>query len=296
MVVLDPPFGFNMGEWDKPDDVLSPDQIKTLLNWVNMYNKAESWVFVTYLPYRQYGEYAQAPEAAQYGDVVPYVVYKPQQNYTGYNNYLSACEFMLLAFKPEASKVRFLMDKNPLLRHNLAQANRGALRKYFNGQPINLTEKPSSVMEQLVKNHSQPNDVILMLGTGAGGDVMGALNANRNVVGIEIDAAQVEAMITCFNGEMLLARQAKDKEKSAKSRSKRQREVEEGNNSPKEFPAPKVPKLVFEEEKEEPVYGSAIAAEGDAQEEVVEVPTCSACGAPSDELVEMLCPLCSPQQ
>ena len=64
----------------------------------------------------------------------------------------------------------------------------------YDHKVANLHEKPPENMRVLMANHSSPGNWVLVLGAGAGGEVLGAINAGLNVDAIERDARQFEGL------------------------------------------------------------------------------------------------------
>jgi len=88
-------------------------------------------------------------------------------------------------------------------------------------------------MELLLKNHTNPGDWVLVVGAGAGGEVLGAIAAGLNVVAVERDPRQFKALkgrlnqLVVENEANLSAPKQKMKKKSKKKISEEKQQPEE---------------------------------------------------------------------
>ena len=69
------------------------------------------------------------------------------------------------------------------------------LTKNVSGEVINRFEKPPWLAQHLISILTKPGAEVLVLGSGAGGDVKGILNAGRDCLAIESDTKQYDAMV-----------------------------------------------------------------------------------------------------
>jgi hypothetical protein len=67
------------------------------------------------------------------------------------------------------------------------------------GKWANPCEKPSSLAKFIFERYVNPNDYVFILGSGAGGDLEGAIRARRNVVAIERNAVQWKHTLNHFH-------------------------------------------------------------------------------------------------
>jgi len=63
------------------------------------------------------------------------------------------------------------------------------------GEVINIHQKPAYLSEFIGSMFSTPDAKVVVLGSGAGGDVKGFMNLDREIVAIEKDKAQLDAML-----------------------------------------------------------------------------------------------------
>ena len=105
---------------------------------------------------------------------------------------------------------------NPEHRHNFLQGPPN--RKYLmdaSGNKVNPTQKPPYVMQWIAKRFATPGLPILIVGTGAGGEVGACIEMGVSVVGVEQDLRQVKALhnslITCtYEASVRQEAEAKD--------------------------------------------------------------------------------------
>jgi hypothetical protein len=69
------------------------------------------------------------------------------------------------------------------------------LAKYPDGEPVNLYQKATWLANIIAKWVCPPNSHALVLGSGAGGDVMGLMNFGLDITCVERETKQVEAMV-----------------------------------------------------------------------------------------------------
>ena len=74
------------------------------------------------------------------------------------------------------------------------------LAKDTSGNVINVTEKPPELAAFLLGMFCKPGATVLIVGTGAGGCVKGAVKAGLNVVGVENDEKQFNSLFSELNG------------------------------------------------------------------------------------------------
>ncbi len=63
---------------------------------------------------------------------------------------------------------------------------------------INYSEKPQQLLTCLIKNHAHPSELILDLFSGSGSASVAALFAGCNVVAVEQDPHQINAINFCL--------------------------------------------------------------------------------------------------
>lgn len=108
-----------------------------------------------------------------------------------------ATEVAVIAFHGNPSKAAqyVSMPESPLERHNMLSGPKlGKKSVDLDEKEINPCEKPPYVAEWILRRLTKPGDNVLVCGFGAGGELKGALNAGCNVLGIELDPRQYNAV------------------------------------------------------------------------------------------------------
>ena len=136
------------------------------------------------------------------------------------------------------------MDDKPEERHNIIMCP-SVSKPFLDLQKniINPCQKPPEVIQFFIERHCLANQKVLVIGAGAGGDVLGALLAGRNVVAVENDRRQFDLLVTTLKTEMQRVKRADDlriekeaAEKKAKEKEESSKEVieivEEGSVEP----------------------------------------------------------------
>ena len=106
-------------------------------------------------------------------------------------SYVSTVEMMTIGFFPNKASAGWSVDVDPRKRHNfIQQAGPRVYVKTTSGEVLNQAQKPRFLMNKMVSEHVPLGGNVLVVGAGAGGDVMGALDAGCNVVAVESNALQ----------------------------------------------------------------------------------------------------------
>jgi hypothetical protein len=114
---------------------------------------------------------------------------------TQVSSYTSAMEMGSVGFLPNRVSVGWNTELSPRERHNFIECpSVSKYTKYENGDIINPCQKPPQLAEWMVKHHAMPGEWILVIGSASGADVIGAANANMNVVCVEKDEKQFKAL------------------------------------------------------------------------------------------------------
>jgi len=108
--------------------------------------------------------------------------------------YTNAVEMASLGHHPDQKACRSAHSKDPRARMNFfTEPSLTKLYKASDGKPINPCQKPVALLKQIISNHCPPGGNVLVIGSGAGAEVEGALEAKCNVVGVEYDQRQFDA-------------------------------------------------------------------------------------------------------
>ena len=142
---------------------------------------------------------AKALEAANYSHVQPIYWYKYEQNQQlAAHLRVPAVEVGMIAYHGVVSQFSTFINLPMDLydRHNIVIGP--GQRTYIRspeGDVINPCQKPAYLAQYFGKHYCQPNANVVVLGSGAGGDVQGLMNAGLKVHAIEQDAKQAQAMM-----------------------------------------------------------------------------------------------------
>ena len=122
--------------------------------------------------------------------------HKPEHYAEGHNaRMIPVLEGGLVGCFPDANHIKVTMNDNPRLRPNcISIPSVTTLAKDVSGNIINPTEKPPGLAKWLFESFCPKGSTVLIIGTGAGGCVKGAVLAGMNVIGVENDEKQFRAL------------------------------------------------------------------------------------------------------
>lgn len=150
---------------------------------------------------------------------------KPNHSVVGpVKAYTPAFEVGTVGFYPDRNQVPWNVSEDPIERKNyIVCPSLKSLAKNSDGNDINVTQKPPEIAEWLVSNHCSPGSTLLIIGPGAGGEVIGACRSGVNVVGVEVDEAMYNGLN--FHLNAIVSAQKNTMLKEAKARAKAQKGV-----------------------------------------------------------------------
>ena len=123
---------------------------------------------------------------------------------------------------PNAAAIHWNVDKDPRKRPNVfTHPSLLTLTKDTAGNIINKTEKPPALAQFLLGMFCKPGGTVLIIGTGAGGCVKGALQAGLNVIGVENDEKQYNQLYSEMNSWVAGHQKAKDEVKAKSEKVKK---------------------------------------------------------------------------
>lgn len=189
LIVHDMPYGIQIAEWD-----VAPPSQNTLFNIYNKVVALSDQRAIFYFGYCNPLEVPNVTTALNRAgfQTRPFYWYKSNQNMPGPKcHYITAVETMVYGYVvPGNSKVVTNIHDNPVQRHNIFIGPNVAERYLFGNKPVNPHEKPVWLSRSMAKMHLAPMKTALVLGSGAGGDVIGLLMENINVVSVDNDRQQ----------------------------------------------------------------------------------------------------------
>ena len=156
-------------------------------------------------------------------NVVPIFWYKTNQQQVGQVYWSLAVEVFVQGQYSSGGRINTHFSKDPLQRHNHFSGPR--LMKYLKhsmtehmGKNVNDHEKPGYVIQNLLRPCMTPGGTVLIIGTGAGGDLRGCIEEGWNVAGIEMDPDQYKAVVSLMTTYNVVQAQLEDKNAKAASR------------------------------------------------------------------------------
>lgn len=134
----------------------------------------------------------------------------------------AVCEIVTIGCLPNSAAITWNVSMDPRKRHNFIEIPSVAtLARDSSGNAINVTEKPPELAEFLLGMFCKKGSTVLIVGTGAGGCVKGALRAGFNVVGVENDEKQYNALYSEMNAWLASMQKEKDDAAVAAEKPKR---------------------------------------------------------------------------
>ena len=211
MAFWDHNFGIKVADYDQEAPNLQMQ--KRIYTQVAAIFANRPHVMVCYHHPREYHTAEQAMLESHYANIHPFFVHKTNQNAVGFKQYTFAVDSLIIGYFPNKQKVKWNASSNPLERHNMLSIK--TLTKHYINPSDNKTanehEKSPIVAELLCKNHANADDWVLVIGSGAGGEVVGALQALCNVAAVERN----ERKFNCFRARLTALQVDDSKEEDA---------------------------------------------------------------------------------
>ena len=178
------------------DVLLAVDDLRNLIRGLEVVQDADSWHVVFVVHWKQVADLAKVLEELGYVNIMPVywhkLGHKPQ---VMVHQFAPAVEIMITARRVRGSgaSAYYDMAPDPAERHNFMEfsATVTPLRD-SHSNVYNISRKPSELAEWFFSKFARPGSNVLILGTGAGGDVMGAINLGLNVTAVEKDKGQFD--------------------------------------------------------------------------------------------------------
>jgi len=210
---------YNISELEHDQTEITEDKVKSLLNQFSVVGNSEKRIVVFHLHPSQYNMLVSCLSATGYQTIETIFWYKKNHNYVGdVQKWIKAVEMMLVAFNPKQASFVLNLDRNPTLRHNLFVVDLPVKKQRHSsdGTRVNVFEKPSELSRRILSTILTPLSNVLVVCMGSGSEVIGALDANMRVTGIEQDAKQV-AFAKARVQKHLHPKKSKSKKKEASS-------------------------------------------------------------------------------
>ena len=174
---MDPPYGYNLRDWDAPDKVWPQDYWLTVLQSLRsvLADGATLAVFgdcFNVLPpllsaIKAYNEDASSTSAPQFVTPVQFCFQKTNHPHKGTAGYSQSIENVFLFFygvPPKIKSLNFEFGGNLL---SAARVSGDRCIKGPDGNPLNPCQKSPLLLRAFVENHAAPNTVVMDLTAGS---------------------------------------------------------------------------------------------------------------------------------
>ena len=212
LIIADLPYGYNIETWDEALTAAELDRlmaaIKTVCSGSSSSTSSRSGpspsrpmngkCLIIWHAFDQNTMIAEALARAGWEKRVVCIWHKTGQNANGnLEDFVNGWECCTMSWFGVKDKTRIHLPHNPLDRQNIWMMPSVNAHSKIPGtqKDINFCEKPPQFAKQFCEWFGRPNDNILVLGFGSGSDLIGCLEANMNVVGVELDPVQFAAVI-----------------------------------------------------------------------------------------------------
>jgi hypothetical protein len=196
LVYGDLPYGLQIEGWDKR--VLDKEELVNLFRQICANNTSPFHVVFVWINPIQVADVTEALELTGHDNIQKFYWAKiDNRPPTPAQRMASVVEMALVAYRKTTTNFsQFISLPNRIDdRHNIIFGpGLHRLGRDEHGKVINIHEKPPYVSEYVAEHFSTPGSRVMVLGSGAGGDVWGFVNAGRDVVAIEIDKKQYDSM------------------------------------------------------------------------------------------------------
>ena len=192
LVVLDSPYALTQETWDVQ---LTATFLDTMLKQVDASQTGNNTIVLIWHKPTDSNLVKTALLQRMYQEFTHLYWHKPgHQSQTAVNTFTSTVEMATIAFNPAKPNLPMHMERDPRDRHNFVEIP--SVTKYFrdaNGVVINPCQKPRELMAWVCHRLVPVGGNVLVLGFGAGGEILGCVDARVNVVGVEADERQFVA-------------------------------------------------------------------------------------------------------
>lgn len=222
------PYGLDLFTYDKQ---VSPQKLQEISKQFDAIQTGDSHIAVFMHKNTDSKMVEEVLMDRRYVQMVPFFWVKPGQTMAGpVKCYTPAAEIGTIGFHPERNKVAWNVSEDPTLRHNIISCpSVRTLARNNAGEFINITEKPPEISQWLVGNHCSVGSTVLVIGPGAGGEVLGICAKGLNVVGVEVDAKMYQGLEYHLNARV--AHQKSKMEEEEKKKKKQQHKEEKSGAS-----------------------------------------------------------------
>jgi hypothetical protein len=177
LLLVDPPYGFNMKEWDSPDKVWQQDYWITVLDSTKLVLVEGATLAVfgdcfNVLPpllgaMKAFNEAAASTGAPQFVTPVQFCFQKTNHPHKGIAGYSQSIENVFLFFygvSPKIKSMKFELGGNLL---SSARVSGDRSIKGADGKPLNPCQKSPLLLRALIENHATPGTIVMDLTAGS---------------------------------------------------------------------------------------------------------------------------------
>jgi hypothetical protein len=192
-VIVDQPYGLGQEAWDK---AWTEQELKTLLRQIDATAQGNKFWIAMYCNHMLITPTVKELTDHGYQNVSVFVWWKHNLNIESVMHVIFATEYIVMGWRSGVADMPSNLDKNPTKRHNVFI---GPQKRVFHrdgtGNIINPYQKPAYLAYNMCKAFAEPYNTVLIVGSGAGGDVEGCVAARMNVIALENDERQFRV---CF--------------------------------------------------------------------------------------------------
>ena len=191
-VIIDQPYGLGREEWDK---AWSAEEVTQLFKQMDACTQNDKYWVAMYSNHWLLGQTMSCMEKHGFLNVSYLVWWKNNFNIDNAPHLVFATEFVVMGWRSGVKGTPSFLDPNPSKRHNMIIGHQQRHFHMKNGQAINPYQKPVYLAYSICKTFSDPASTIVVVGSGAGGDIEGAVAAGMSVIAFEKDRFQHEAVV-----------------------------------------------------------------------------------------------------
>jgi hypothetical protein len=192
LVVFDSPYAKTQETWDV---LVSNNKMSQILKQMQASQNATEYVVLIWHDATQCMNIHEVLYAHAFKELSNFYWVKENHHTPTPLSYTNVVEQATLGYYPHRAKCGNNMDMNPRLRGNVADMP--AVTRYHKdstGVTINPCQKPPALFQEFCHRHCPPGSTVLVIGAGAGGEVIGGILAGCNVVAVELDKRQYDGL------------------------------------------------------------------------------------------------------
>jgi hypothetical protein len=182
--------------WDKRPNM---DSLKKIIISFKAVTTAKKWTIGFWCHVVQAGEIVEVFKEQGISRIQPVYWVKDPAGLLEKNELTNGVEMLIVGvFEEEGERVHLNLDNDPRQRNNVhygpPMTMYQPLPDGVEGHRLHPCEKPTSTAEWFFKKYAEEGSTAVICGSGAGGDVRGALMAGLDVVGLDCDGVQVKEL------------------------------------------------------------------------------------------------------